>query len=330
VSSTSELLLAWDQRRPRSQQRRFGMSELGGCRRRAGYRLAGTEPTDAGGSVQAVMGTAIHDAIAAVLAETAEPGDLVEQEVEFAGILGHFDRYEAATRTLKDVKTTSSRWLQHIKVHGPSRDHLWQVNGYAAALINTGTDVRTVQIDYIARDTGEEWSWSGRFDPVAVREALAWVAEVRSTELDMLPRDYEPGSAFCDHCPFRTPCWGGAIEGRDERTVLYLADPDGAKWAQQLWQARQDKADAERREKEARGALDALRPNDEGTVTVDVGWKRPLVFQVKRGARRLDTDAVKQEYKKAGAEPPYKQGNPTVSVDFGEPVQADETLEAAS
>lgn len=316
MTSTTDLLLAWDRTRPRSQQRELGMSELGGCKRRAGYRLAGQEPTDDGGSVQAVMGTAIHEAVSAILATVAEPGDLVEHEVEFAGIIGHLDRYEAATLTLKDVKTTSSRWLDHIKVHGPGREHRYQTAAYAAALIKMGRKVRWVQIDYLARDTGEEWTHRRPFDPAEINEALAWVAEVRSSDLSMLPREYAPDSAFCGHCPFRTVCWEGAVADRDPRSVLYVEDPDAAAWAEKLWSAREAKKRAEDAEAEAKGALDALRPDDGGEV--DVGWRLPLRWTVSKPPRRLDTAAVKAEYAKAGAEPPYTIGRPSVRLDFAE------------
>lgn len=319
--TTSELLLEADRRRPRSQQTQFGMSELGGCRRRAGYRLAGAEPTDTSGSVQAVMGTAIHSAIAEVLADTAAPGDLVEHEVTFAGILGHLDRYELATKTVIDVKTTSSRWLEHIKVHGPSRDHIWQTHGYAAGLVAQGVDVRRVRIDYLARDTGEEHTVVLPFQPSVVAEALGWVDEVRRTPLDLLPRDQQPDGPFCGNCPFRTRCWEGGIEERSPYSVLYVEEPDAQRWAAQLWQAREDKKNAEAREDEAKGALDALRPNLEGTVTVDIGFTHPLVWTVSRPARRLDTAAVKSDYAKTGLEPPYKEGGkPTVKLAFGEPL----------
>lgn len=305
--STSELLLAWDQRRPRSQQREIGWSEIGGCKRRAGYRIAGTEPSNVGGSVQAVLGTAIHDAIASVLAETAGPGDLAEHPVEFAGVRGHLDRYEAATATVVDVKTTSSRWLDHIRVHGPSRDHLWQVHGYAAALVSEGHRVRHVRIDYIARDTGTEHTWAAPFDVTHLRDALAWIEEVRTTPLDLLPREYEPDGPFCQHCPFLDICWEGAVPGRDPRSVLYLEEPDARKWAQQKWDAERAIEDAKKLLIEANGALDALRPNDEGSQIVDVGFDVPLKFTVGKPQKRLDSDAVKREYEAAGAKPPMKE-----------------------
>src|SRR5690242_6406495 len=81
MRTTSQLLLAADAIRPRTLQREIGMSDLGSCRRRVGYKLAGTDPVNAVGSVQAVIGSSIHDTLARILADVAEPGDLVEHEV---------------------------------------------------------------------------------------------------------------------------------------------------------------------------------------------------------------------------------------------------------
>ncbi|MGL5911568.1 MAG: PD-(D/E)XK nuclease family protein [Phycicoccus sp.] len=308
--TTAQLLLAWDRRRARSQQREFGMSELGQCRRRAGYRLHGVLPTDTSGSVQAVMGTAVHSAVESVHQQMQADGlipadDLVEHEVRFAGLLGHLDRYVTATATLRDVKTTTSRWLSRIRVHGPPESTLWQVNTYAAALIAEGRPVRRIVVDYLARDTGDEHSWVGQFDPLAVREALAWVKTVRETPLEWLSRDHEPDSSWCQHCPFRTRCWDGAITGRDPRSVLHVEDPDTPRWVDQLEQARAAKAAAAAAETEARGALDAVRPDWDGgdTVTVDVGDGRLLRWR-RTVTRRVDVEAARAEYARAGASAP--------------------------
>ena len=307
--TTADLLLRWDQKRPRSMQAEVGMSELGGCRRQVGYRLAGTAPTNVSSSVQAVLGTAIHAAVEQVFRELQSEGvipaeDLVEHRVSFAGIPGTVDRYVAATATVEDTKTTSSRWLERIKANGPSRSHLWQVSGYAAALIHEGRKVRRLVINYIARDSGEEYRWEGAFDPHVVKEALAWLADVRSTELDMLPREYLPDSPFCGHCAFADLCWEGGVQGRDRGSVLFVEDPDAAKWATQLKEAREAKEAASKREAEAKAALDALRPNDAGTALVEVpGFPMALQWQVST-SQRIDSKAVRAEYKAAGAEPP--------------------------
>ncbi|AUI56759.1 PD-(D/E)XK nuclease family protein [Amycolatopsis sp. BJA-103] len=302
--TTADLLLEWDQTRPRSRQRELGWSEVGGCRRRAGYRLAGVEPSNPGGSVQAVLGTAIHEAVQQRLNETAAEGDLVEYEVVFAGIPGHLDRYESGPEDLIDVKTTSSRWLEHIKTWGPDRSHLWQVNGYAAALIAKGIRVRRIVIDYIARDTGEVYRWIGKPTVEAVRDALDWLREVRDADLDMLNRDYEPDGPFCGRCPFLDICWNGYVPDRDRRSVLFVEDPDGEKWARQLADARAAITAAKALEKEAKGALDALRPNISGKSDIlDVGYERGLQWTI-TNPERLDGDQVRADYRKAGTKPP--------------------------
>jgi CRISPR/Cas system-associated exonuclease Cas4 (RecB family) len=268
MTTTSELLLEWDRRKPRSQQKELGMSELGGCRRRAGYRLAGTEPSNPAGSVQAAMGSAIHQVIAEILEELGIDGVSHEREVRFAGLIGHYDRTEGDV--VIDVKTTSSRWLEHIKLHGPEQSHLWQVSLYAAALKFEGNDVKRVRIDYLARDSGEEFIWpserGARFNPQHVRDALEWLKVVYDSELAMLPRDYEPDGSFCGHCPFFTICWDGHVPERNLRSVMFAEDPDAAKWADELWDLRQQLKVLEQREKTVKGALDAIRPDDGGRV----------------------------------------------------------------
>lgn len=278
MTSTAALLLAADRERPRSLQRGIGISDLGSCRRRTGYKLAGTAPVNTTGSVQAVIGSAVHDAVARALTDRAEPGDLVEQEVTLAGIVGHLDRYESKTRCVVDVKTTSTRWLEHIHLHGPEHSHLWQVSCYAAALALKGTPVERIRIDYLCRDTGEEYQWPDEVGAVFttrhVRDAFEWLSEVRSAvdsgSVDWLPRDYEPDSVFCQGCPFGGPdggiCWDGYVGERDMRSVLYVEDPDAARWAEELWQARRDADAAKKRAGRAKGALDAIRPDDGETV----------------------------------------------------------------
>lgn len=315
--TTGDILLAWDADRPRSQQRELGWSEVGGCRRRAGYRMAGTAPSNSGSSLPAVFGTAIHGVAQQALEASLAPGDLCEQEVRFAGVLGHFDRYEAATGSLLDIKTTSSRNLDRIRRDGPPERTLWQINGYAAGLVSSGRPVHRLVIDYLARDTGEEWRWVGVPDPTQVRAALAWLAEVRAVELEWLPRDFEPDSVWCRGCPYRDICWPEGEPYRDPRQVLFQADPDAVAWAEKLDQARADKADAERREKEAKGALDALRPNDAGTETLDVGYEKHLRWTVS-ATSRIDNDRVREDYAAAGAEPPLSS-SPKVTLTLVRP-----------
>jgi hypothetical protein len=309
--TTAELLLEGDKRRPRSKQQELGMSEVGGCRRRAGYRLAGVAPTNPGGSVQAVMGTAVHDAVERVFREMQKAGllpagDLVEHEVRFAGVLGHLDRYDSIRQRVKDTKTTSQRWLDHIILYGADLNHTWQGHLYGAALNQAGHPVREIVIDYLARDTGKDHQVVIPFDLKHVRDALAWLKTVRETPLEYLARDYEPESSFCGHCPFFTRCWDGGTPNRDPRSVLLVDQADAAKWAEQLWDARQTIKAAKKLEAEAKGALDGLRPNTFDTAEVDVGWERNLKWTV-TVSRPLDGDQVRKEYAATGSRPPVKE-----------------------
>lgn len=259
-----------DKRRPRSKQREIGMSDLGSCRRRVGYKLAGTAPVNQSGSVQAVMGSAIHDMVADVLKDTKGPADLVEHEVRFAGVLGHLDRYEAKARKVVDTKTTSSRWLEHIMLNGPEQGHVWQVSCYGAALLAEGKPVERVQLDYLARDTGEEWVWSERFNPRHVRDAFEWLARIRDSDLAMLPRDHDPDSVFCQGCPFGGEdggiCWEGHVPERDLLSVLLVEDPDSAKHADELWRLRKQIKELTDRANRLKGVLDGVRPDQGGRV----------------------------------------------------------------
>lgn len=317
--TVKELLLLWDADRPRSMQRELGWSDLGVCRRRAGYRINGTEPTNTGGSIQAVMGTAIHLVQEQALTKHV-PTASTEEEVTFAGILGHLDRYEDGD--VLDTKTTTIRRLRTIRQDGPPLPHLWQINGYAAAVVASGRPVRRVILDYLARDTGEEYRWIGRPDPQHVRDALAWVRNIRDTELQWLPRDYEPSSPYCQGCAFLDLCWPEGEPHRDRRAVLYVEKPDAAYWIDRLDQARADKADAAAREAEAKGALDALRPNTTGSATVDVGHDKQLRWTVTT-TNKLDTDKVRADYKAAGAQPPTKAST-TVTLNLVTPDAGEE------
>jgi CRISPR/Cas system-associated exonuclease Cas4 (RecB family) len=213
AATTTELLFEWDAERPRSKQQEIGMSDVGGCEKRAGYRMAGTAPTNPSGSMQAILGSAIHEAVSDVVSKRHEGDIIAEDEVRFLGILGHFDRYHVAEKLIVDVKTTSSRFLETIKLNGADYQHRWQVALYAGGLFKThGLPVERVRIDYIARDTGEEYNWpnleGAPFDPRDLRDALQWIANVKATPLSLLPRKYLPDSNFCASCPFADPLLG--------------------------------------------------------------------------------------------------------------------------
>jgi hypothetical protein len=307
--TVSSLLMEADKRRPRSQQTELGMSDIGGCRRRAGYVLAGYEPTDPSASMQAVLGTAVDEAATRAVQLLQSEGlipaeDLVQHEVRFAGVLGHLDWYHHTDGCVDDLKTVTQTTLGFVRRKGPVKKHRWQVHLYGAGLVKQGIPVRRVAITYVCRDSGDEWRWEAPFDPGVVAEALAWLDLVRAASPEQLPRDHDVDSPPCSWCPFRTECWGPDQAGRNPRVVLFHDDPDVAAWAAKLLTAREDKSDAEAREKTAKGALEAVDPGDK--TPIDVGLPDVLLRFNRYPTERLDERAIRKDYEAAGVVPPTR------------------------
>jgi CRISPR/Cas system-associated exonuclease Cas4 (RecB family) len=319
IPTVRELLLAHDAQRPRSQQVEMGMSSLGSCRRQAGYHAQGYAPdpefVDVG--IQAVLGTACHEA-AARAARALIPGAAAEDlEVSFAGLKGHPDLW--VDGTVVDLKTKGySLQVENVRQNGPAQRDLWQISAYAAGLILAGYPVHTLRLDYIARDSGDEHIHEQPFSTEVVQLAMAWLADVRETMAEMLPRDYRPDSATCRSCRFFRRCWQ-AEPPSDDRHVLFLDDPDAAAWAERLEDARARLKAAERDEADARGALDHLRsvrvPGEKEWIEVP-GLEKVIRFSVRKGRQTPDMAQIALAYKRADpdARPPVKYGEPTIGV----------------
>lgn len=266
MTATSALLLLGDQLEARGRGGELTMSGVGGCRKRAGFQIHGYEPDNEVSSVVAAIGSAAHKTVNAAVKALNRPGDLSEVEVTYAGLVGHIDRYEAADERVVDVKTTSARWLESIQIHGIPESHRFQTALYGAGLIQGGTSVKTLRIDYIVRDTGQEWQAERHFNVKEVREALQWIKFVTESPFDLLPRDYEPEGSICQSCPFFNRCWEGFVPERDKRSVILAEGAEPARLAEELYLLRRQVADMNRRIGYLRGALDGLRPDDPWVV----------------------------------------------------------------
>lgn len=321
---TLDLLTAWDNARPRTQQTAMGMSALGSCRRQAGYHLQGYEsdPEFVPQKVQAMLGTAIHEAAAAG-AKLLVPEAMAENlEVEFGGLKGHPDIYYQGV--VRDIKTVGyAMVLESRKLNGPPDRERYQVHTYGAGLLLAGYDVHTVEIDYIDRSSGAEWIFSEPWSLGVVAEAMGWLDDVRNASVSLLSRDYRPESAFCLSCPFFRRCWD-AEPGRDPRSVLFRDNPDAALWAAQLERSNAMRKEAEAEGDDARGALDALRtvsrPGESEDIEVP-GLDHLIRFSVSRGRTSPDMARIAVDYARAGTgadgkpfRPPMRVGEPVVKV----------------
>jgi hypothetical protein len=148
----SHAALEVDSRRARSRQKKVGASEIGVCRRRAGYSHHGTQVSDPEnvGSLKAVAGTWYHHGAL----DTAKRawGALIETTVEDGLLRGHVDSIElpAAWREaaglpptldppdvieVDDLKTRDdARAIDYVRIRGPKRSELYQVHLYADLL----------------------------------------------------------------------------------------------------------------------------------------------------------------------------------------------------
>ena len=318
LPTATELLLAMDAARPRTQQREMGISGLGKCRRRAGYQVQGYDP-DPGyqtGGIQAVLGTAIHQALAEAAARELPGAEPESLEVEFGGLVGHPDLYYL--RTVRDNKTLGyAMQVENRRQSGPAMSERWQVHVYGAALILAGWPVERVEIDYLARDSGDEYLFAEDFSVDVVAQAMAWLHDVRTSPVELLPRDFRPDSATCRGCQFFGRFWD-TERGKDDRHVLFADDPDAAGWARRLEEARRVRKWAEQQEADCKGALDHLRgvgrPGESQEVAVPGLDGQVLRFSVQRGKESPDMGLIALDYQRAGARPPMRRGEPVVRV----------------
>lgn len=266
IPSTGALLQLWQSQRPRTLQLAPGPSDLGGCERRFKYKLLGTPQTNVASSTQSAMGTAIHEKVADAateLNEIKQLGWLVEHEVSYGGISGTMDLY--AEETVVDHKTVGTRAFEAVGIHGPYTSHLWQVMWYGAGAINAGLKVKFVQINYVDRDSGRERIFTIPFDLRVLRDASAWVQRIRSTPLEACVRSYAPDSMFCRNCPVFEKCWQGGVPDRDPRSVEYVDEERGT-MIEELYEIRQRVKRLKAEEDRLKGVLDAVRPDDLGTI----------------------------------------------------------------
>jgi hypothetical protein len=216
-------------RSSRSRQRELGASEIGTCRRRTAYRLAGTPETNGGTGLQATLGHWIHKGALAVLRQ--EYGALIEVRLASPLIRGHADALYLDPSgiddpVLEDVKTRGRFVYATTVDKGPREAELFQLHVYAWLLRNghvadrrrgypTGpVPVEHLRLRFIDRDTGANHVWETDYDPAVTAEALGWLAGVleglETGGPEAVPRDgHGPDvSAICDYCPFLDACWG--------------------------------------------------------------------------------------------------------------------------
>lgn len=321
-----------DSRRRRSRQRGPGASDLGECRRRVAYKLAGQPVDNRGDKRKAIQGTLLHRGALAAL-KTAH-GGLTEVRVDRPGVIrGSVDwlRFDPLGLPIVDDLKTTGKDNHESKVRGPmSRPHLWQIHVYAD-LLRTGDiaaaerrlpaepiEVVEVEVLYLCRDDGRTDSRRVPFHQDIADEALAWLEEVRlRTEIDgpaFVPRDL-PGphaSVICRNCPFVRACWKWNPD-TDEREPLELAEPELEEWARRYKAAAVTESAAKDEKALARAHLDG-----QPAMRWPSGWELKWNGGGEKWVEEPDTDALVAEFEEVGLPVPTRSVNkakaPSISV----------------
>lgn len=173
---------------PRSAQSHVGPSELGGCERRLGGRLAFGKPEESDPSGlrwRPQVGTAVH----ALLDEwfKKENGWLSDHKVK-EPVAGTLDAYHVPTGTVVDWKVVGITTLKAARRGKVSEKYETQIDLYGAGMVAQGYAVNYVALCFLpSSGTLAEAVWHEReFDP---DRAAAAVARKRKIEalLDVAP-----------------------------------------------------------------------------------------------------------------------------------------------
>jgi CRISPR/Cas system-associated exonuclease Cas4 (RecB family) len=187
-----------ENKRGRSTQVQIGPSELGGCRRKVWYRLNNQpETNDNELKLAAIMGTAIHTAIEASLADNKDV--LLEQTVEYGGMKAHVDCFIPGTGDVIDWKTVKNKNLNYF----PSQQQRWQVQVYGYLIDKSGLGkVQNVNLVAIPRD-GDERDvvvHSEPYNEAIALEALDWLSAIKTSDLAPAPeRDESYCKFYCKY-----------------------------------------------------------------------------------------------------------------------------------
>lgn len=305
-------MAAFDAARARSMQVATGASGMYGCRAQTVLRLAGVPQSDPGISWQALVGTAIHG-----LAErSANPDVLTEQRFVYRGVPCTIDRFNPARKTLTDLKTKDDgAAIAKIKKAGPDREEIAQVQIGAAALIEAGFDVETVELLYVPRAGGFESAhlWSAPFDRAEADAAAEWSMEQDALAADVAARGLDvtlildglrdkPEFVFCrDYCEWVSVCRG------PERSLPPNDDPF-------IVAAAADYALGKEIEAEGAALVKAARPLLKGLRAQVGNWKVMTSGGNVKTREEVDIAGVLAGYIEWLGEPPMKTITETTPV----------------
>lgn len=204
----TDMLNSYDDARPRSLQQEIGPSSVGGCHRRLWHELAGTQPTNEGDKLAAILGTFIHKGIEAALRYKDPWGHRFEIEVEAKTpeLLGHIDAYDNVRERVIDWKTIKKGSFKYFGTN--NRQHVWQVQLYGWLLKQNDYEVKEVSLVGIPRDgrMSDMLIYKEPYSPEKAEQALTHLQNTKElVQLDSRPNPEKPIQFCADFCPFYDP-----------------------------------------------------------------------------------------------------------------------------
>lgn len=302
---------AYDQSRARSQQVETGASGIFGCRAQTLLRLTYVPQSDERLSWQAIVGTAVHS----LIEHAAPPEVVVEGRFTYRGVPCTIDRFDPRTRTLTDAKTKDdAAAIDKVRRFGPDDSQKAQVHIGAAALIEAGYQVDTVELLFLPRAGSIDgaYLWSEPFNRGAADDAAAWSTAQDERAADVLARDLDPltqldglrdePERFCrDYCEWATACRGA------ERTPVTVNDPFVIAAAQQHAHGKELIDQGNALVAEARPLLEGVSGVAGG---LKIGWSGG---NVKTG-EEIDMAAVLAAHREWLGDPPTRTVEKTTAV----------------
>jgi len=306
VNDLINIITSSSKKSARSQQKKVGPSEVGGCARKLWYKLNNQEKTNPDTlSLASIMGTGIHSQLQKIFHDQDPWGEryLLEEEYELPeeNLVGHVDMYDKENQEVIDWKTSTK---SNLSRYFPNKSQRWQVQLYGLLMNHNGHEVKTVTLVGIPRD-GDERDivyHSEPFDIEICKEALAWLKEVREAEVAPAP---EKDATFCrNYCSFydasgEKGCTGRpkaeAVRAVIEDSVLITAIHD-------YLQVVQDMNELENKKDSIRAVLEGV--NGVTPEGVTVSWSMTA------GRKSID----ETEVEKLLGHVPYKTGKESVRL----------------
>lgn len=312
-----EALRAYSRRQKRSQQIEVGWSEVGGATCALSRKFLGMPITNPNTSVMAALrGTAFHtileDAIPAF--EDPEGKRLVtEAAVVYDNRPGHLDLYDELEQVVEDAKTKDAKGMASVRRYGPDRSYLWQLHGYAAALIEAGKPVRAIRITYYSMSSPDDILVLERpYDPAITQEAVDHVNAVREQAMNgvLAEPEKDPATWCAPYCPFYDATAEVGCPGRTRKDVA-IAEFDP--WEEQpSLEAAADYKRGQEMEAEGKKIREAARDRLAGVRGVTgpyvVTWTNPAPKET------VDKDAAVGLLTAHGIPLPVKIGTATPAI----------------